>query len=200
MTENILHAEEREIEAYTSLHPELSTAHHFVFNEIHPCGENPLFVIMGINPGESAQGPVDGKTPWTKRINEYVGGRAFVMTELFFWSSKNLTQFRERFGILEESPHLDFCIRLNKRLIDVHKPRAVVCPGLGLISLCKTRFDLTHAETGRRRDGARVYEVFKGEHGIPWIFTKHWTGARGFTNEDKLLIKTAIQREAPRDD
>ena len=191
MKESILDSDKREIEEYTKLYPELRNAHHFVFNEIRPNDANPVFVIMGINPGESAQ----PETPWTNRINDYVGGQPFVMTELFFWSSRNLEQFRERFGVLENSPHLDFCIKKNKNLIHFHKPSAVICPGLSLISPCTKMFDLAHARTGRRTDGSRVYEIYTGDHELPWIFTKHWTGARGFTNEDKYLIKEAIQRE-----
>jgi hypothetical protein len=68
------------IEEYTRRYPELSAAHHFVFNEVRPPGQDPKFVIMGVNPGESDR----PETSWTNRITEYLGGRPYVMAELFF--------------------------------------------------------------------------------------------------------------------
>ena len=213
MIKDTIENDKRDIEEYTKLYPELASADHIVFNEIHPEGTSPVFVVMGINPGEKGVTPRNMEintenadrqavkpTPWVNKINYYVGNRPFVMTELFFWSSRNLTQFRERFGVLENSPHLEFCTQKNKKLIRFHKPRAVICPGLGLIPPCKKHFDLELVQTRRRGDGARVCELYKSEDGVPWVFTMHWTGARGFTNQDKLLIKEMIQEVAPKYD
>jgi hypothetical protein len=196
MALNSLEADRLDIIDYTSRFPELKGAHHFVFNEVRPPGTKPAYVIMGINPGES-QRP---ETAWTNIISDYVDKSPFVMTELFFWSSRNLTHFREKFGILQESPHLNFCVEKNKRLIRFYRPKAVICSGLGLISICQENFDLRYLRTGRRDDGTRTYELFKDENGITWIFTKHWTGARGYTKEDKRLIKEVIGREGSEHD
>ena len=194
---NELQAEAEELKAYAAQHPELGAAKHHVFDEIRPKGAKPEFVVMGINPGESNR-PEGG---WTKRICEYTEDRPFVMTELFFWSSKDRSDLERRYGPIET--HLPFCIGLNKRLIAHYRPKAVLCPGLGMIRLCvgANRFSLTHERTERRSppNGSaridRVYEVYRGKDGIPWFFTRHWTGARGFPNAYKELIKEALRQE-----
>lgn len=204
-----------EIEQYTGRHQELLKAHHFLFDLVHPVGATPKFVVMGINPGESKgndlhPGPTQetskfdfhgvgrASLPWTRKTLKFLDGEPFVMTEIFFWSSVDEADFRVggRYeGPLKQSPHLEFCVRKNKKLIAAYRPRAVIVAGLGQSSLCATAFELDHVRTVRRNDRKRTCEIYRQKNGVPWIVAKHWTGARGFTCEDAELIKNSIREE-----
>ena len=200
------------IAAYTKLHSELRAAHHFLFDLKYPPNGEPKFVVMGINPGERAADwqfapePTEETSrydfhvalgvgreviPWARMANHLLDGSAFVQTELFFWSSRNMDEFVSRFGRLAQSPHLPFCVQLNRRLIEAYMPRAVIFPGLGQANLCQRLFDLQHRST-EMLEGTRLVEVYSD--GVrPWLFTKHWTGSYGFSREQQETVRAAIR-------
>lgn len=145
-------AEIKEIRAYTAAHDKLAACHQFCFDFRLGGFERAMFVVMGLNPGETsddlatASGPVeesslvdyrDGKDSrsrrrWFRKCMRMLGSDQIALSELCFWSSPDETTLIERIGPLELSPHLVFCRELNEKLVNFHKPTAVVLPtGLG---------------------------------------------------------------------
>src|SRR5713101_6768929 len=107
---------------------------------------------MGVNPGEQPElwklfpepteetslydflglGEREKSAPWRKLCKEFLGTDNVLLTELFFWSSRNAVHFRERFGEpIYLSKHLPFCRDMNQRLLKIYKPKAVVVTGVG---------------------------------------------------------------------
>lgn len=205
----------KKIAAYTARHPELRSAHHFLYDLRVPPAGRPKFVVMGINPGESANDWQLSATPteetsrhdfhhvaektgsarrWANLANYYLDGADHVLAEVFFWSSRNMRQFEERFGSLSASPHLSFCRDMNLDLLNAYTPQAVILPGIGVASICAAMFDLRQVSTVR--DGpARLVEIYT-DSVRPWLFTKHWTGARGLTSAQKSQIREAIRQHS----
>lgn len=204
------------IRRYTKEHPELREAHHFLYDlplneSVGPCE----LVVMGINPGETqvdrdaCPGPTEetskydfhehspsgrskGSKRWRNLTVEFTGGRSVVFTELFFWSSRNNAELVKRFGSLWYSRHLQFCIDKNKDLIDVYQPKAVIFVGLSNSKKAAHAFGLQSVET-HDVDGTRVVEHYRDEN-RSWLFTKHWTGSRGFSRPQRDAIKTYLER------
>lgn len=113
---------------------------------------------------------------------------------MFFWSSKDLTEFRRRFGSLEKSPHLCFCTRLNKELVNEHMPNAVIFTGVTYSKLIADLYDLKYEDRLMAVNGHRLVERFTD--GVrPWIFTKHWSGSRGFSKGQRYAIKNYIAQK-----
>lgn len=172
---------------------------------------------MGVNPGETAYDWTIAPEPteetsrydfhmdrgggrsairWSKAASYFLDGSDYVLTELFFWSSYDGRTFRERFGPLAKSEHLSFCVEMNRHLIEAYAPRAVVLPGLTHMPLVKDAYGLTHLET-LSDEVTRVVEVLSdGQR--PWVFTKHWTAAFGFSKSQRELARGAIRAAADR--
>lgn len=214
---NRLRANIERIAAYTAQHPELSRAHHFLYDLKSPPNGAPRFVVMGINPGETPRDWILSPQPteetsrhdfhhraekagsalrWSTLAAYYLDGADYVLAELFFWSSRDLREFAARFGPLASSPHLPFCRDLNRQLIDTYQPRAVVAPGIGTAALCAKLYGLRHADTVRE-GSTRVVEAYT-DGSRPWLFTKHWTGSFGLSDAQRQAIRGAIRDVAPR--
>ena len=204
------------IEAYTARHPELATAHHWLYDSRYPQEGIPQFVVLGINPSETDEDWTRYPKPtedtsrfdyhdrkcltraarnWQSKARDILGGADYVLAELFFWSSKdtNKKSFHARYGPLARSPHLSFCADLNRELIDAHQPRAVVAPGIGYASLLAKLHGLKHEETVRAANGHRLVERFSDGHRA-WLVTKHWTGSFGFSAEEQTVIRDQVTR------
>ena len=204
-----------QIRAYTQGHPELCAAHHFCYDlPLDKTAQTPEVLVMGINPGEiegdrqSYPGPTEqtrnfdfqkggtlgtsqGGKNWRENASFLADNRPVVFTEFFLWSSSG-AQFEQRFGPLWESPHRSFCISMNKRLIQEYRPKSVIFVGLTHSRKVADAFGLCHVHTvkiGR----FRLVEHYKDES-RPWFFTKHWSGAYGFSNAQKQYIKEYIQQ------
>lgn len=211
-----------EIEEYSKAHDELMRAHHFLYDlpldkTANHDTDRP-YVIMGINPGEGPKEKPDhttinqetskedfhdnnpggrGAVRWTKLCRDFLGNDTpLVQTELFFWSSRNLAHFDERYGPLMFSPHLPFCTRLNKRLLEVRNPKGVVCPGFSSLHVIFYEYRLKHLKTLylEKEEKTRIGEVFT-DGKRPWAVTPHWSGARHFTKEKKDKLAEFLQGE-----
>ena len=215
----------REIVDYTAKHPELQKAHTFVydypvFDNFRTLGK-PEFVVMGINPGETepdreerkrweAQGRVWITRPstwngarsytrsakvWADNCKYYTNSERVVSTEVFFWSATDGSEFNQRFGMLWKSPHLGFCVRMNRVLLDAYSPRAVIIPGIGLAEKIRAEFKLTLIDSKvDSRNGNNLIKHYRDRNsGLPWIFTKHWTGSFGLSEEQRMAMRTYIQ-------
>jgi hypothetical protein len=202
------------IRRYTTEHRKLREAHHFLYDL--PLNGNvglPELVVMGINPGETqtdrdaCPGPTEetskydfhehspsgrskGSKRWRKLTAEFTHGRSVVFTELFFWSSRDHAELLKRYESLWGSPHLQFCTDMNKDLIKVYEPKAVIFVGLSNSERTASVFGLKHVDT-LCVSRSRVVEHYQDEH-RPWFFTKHWTGSRGFTLAQREAIKVDL--------
>lgn len=209
----MLTAEISEIAQYTSRYVELQQAHHWLFDLKTPVGGSPEVAVVGVNPGEchgdweicphpteetsrydfhEVYGSGRASISWTRHCNYYLGGRPFVQTELFFWSSSNTKQLQERYGPLRTSPHLVFCRDMNSRLFNAYTVKAVICTGINNDVLCQNLYGLGPLRQTLAVDGTRVAKLY--HDGLrPWLFTKHWTGAFGFTRTQREHVKNAIE-------
>tara|TARA_B100000029_G_C17571288_1_gene956672 strand:+ start:1538 stop:2206 length:669 start_codon:yes stop_codon:yes gene_type:complete len=208
------------IRKYTKDHQELLRAHHFTYDLISKGDDSKHYIVMGINPGEqgsedTCKGPTEetseydffevhgenknrSATEWSNNARYYLGDKGnIVMTNFFFWSSKGLKGFRERFGYgfnsKKSNKHLDFCKRMNFSLIQIYKPRLIVSPGIGLTKL-SSRYDFgdpleTIYDHSKRARLVQRYEY----QGIPVVFTKHWTSRWGVTSEEKVEVKEYLK-------
>jgi hypothetical protein len=204
-----------EILAYTKAHDDLSESHHWLF-DLPPFKDepfNPKHIVFGINPGEGkdrlcptqteetrffdfheeygGQGSRE-KLKWTKKLFDILETRRIIQTELIFWSTKTVRVLNEKFGPLKRNHHLDFCCKKNKQLIEFHKPDSIICPGLQMLDVTVQAFGLKKIETIKTSNGHRLIEHYD-DGKRDWVFAKHFTGARDFTNEQKNVIKSYIQ-------
>lgn len=203
------------IRKYTAEHAELRQAHHFLYDlPLNLDVGSPEIVVMGINPGETAvdrascPGPTEetskydfhehspagrstGSRRWRELTAKFTGGRSVVFTELFFWSSRNHAELLERFESLWDSRHLGFCIDMNRDLIELYQPKAVIFVGLSNSEKAANAFGLKYVDT-HRVGGTRVLEHYRDAR-RPWFFTKHWTGSRGFTIAQRDAIRIYLE-------
>ena len=162
----------QEIRDYQTKNSELlEKSHHFVFDCPFKVGEvnKPGYVWMGLNPGsdlgdwEKTHGQNDeesrdrdfqeifsrsrgSKTRQTK-IKKFLGEEIFkatTLTEVFFWCSKNLQDdFKMRYGTgFQSSPHLEFCLKMNRKLFDLINPKAIFFESLPNIDILRNFFFL----------------------------------------------------------
>ena len=174
----------REIKEYQSRNVELlKKSHHFVFDcplDFQNSDET-NYIWMGLNPGNDTDDwlktngrndeetrdrdfqEIFGRSRGSKRrktqIKNFSGSSIFrktTHTKLFFWCSKKLTDdFQKRYGTsFSTSPHLEFCITLNKELINRVQPKAVFFESLDKIKDVGHVFNLSKLKThqvGSRR-------------------------------------------------
>lgn len=201
-----------EILAYTKAHDDLSESHQWLF-DLPPFKDelfNPKHIVFAINPGESEKPPTQTeetrffdlheenkrgsreKLAWTRAIARVITSRKIIQTELFFWSTKTVKVLEDRFGPLHKNPHLPFCCEKNRQLINYHKPESIICSGFKMQKVVCAAFGLTEKlESVIGSDGHRLIERYS-DGKRHWVFTKHFTGARHFTKEDKSTVKSYI--------
>ena len=175
---------------------------------------NPKHIVFAINPGENENNRLcqtqteetrfidchekyggkgaREKLAWTKALTRVITSRKIIQTELFFWSTKTTKILEDRFGPLHKNPHLPFCCEKNRQLINYHKPESIICSGLKMEKVVCAAFGLTEKiESVIGSDGKRLIERYS-DGKRHWVITKHFTGAHGFTREDKRTIKSYI--------
>ena len=162
----------KEIRDYQIKNPELlKKSHHFVFDcplNFNTSSESD-YIWMGLNPGndeddwsktsgrneeetrerdfQEIYGRSRGSKTRKTKIKNFLGQKVFnktTHTELFFWCSKDLqNDFQIRYGTsFQSSPHLYFCINLNRELITRVQPKAVFFESLQNIKILKSAFNL----------------------------------------------------------
>lgn len=205
------------IRSYTNRHTELREAEYFIFDRhLFDSKGPPDALLLGINPKESGDF-VPGHSVcqeissehdfrkglpqrratnnWLKNVQEMLGGDNVTTSEFFFWASANTGEaFYKRFHYpFTNNPHLRFCMRMNNVLISEYGIRRIVCPGLVNTKIAKDNYELKHEKTVRCPvTSHRLIEHFSDVRS-DWIFTKHWTGARGFSLTQKQLIKSYLR-------
>lgn len=208
-----------EIEAYTEMHPELHQAHHFLYDlPLDRAAGRPEIIVIGINPGETdadwrshpggreqetrnrdfhrdgGKPRSPGSLRWQRNVRYFAGDRPVVMANLFFWSSRSTAELVTRYGPMWDSPHLPFCIEKLKLLLQVYEPGVVLFPGLSLTDRVARHFSLQHVDTlTDASNGHRLVDEYREKKGRPWLFTKRWTGAFGFSKKQKAMVKGHIE-------
>jgi hypothetical protein len=82
---------------------------------------------------------------------------------------------------------------MNQVLIREYAIAKIVCPGLTSAKFAKELYGLQHKITVRcPSTNNRLIEHF-GYGDSNWVFTKHWTGGRGFTLDQKQIVKTYLR-------
>lgn len=204
-----------DIRKYTNDNNELSQSHHFLFDlRLGKRSDTYEYMVIGMNPGESKNdweicneqteetnefdfheryGNTRANVSWTKLIQSILDTDNVVQSELFFWSSNSTgTSFEDRFKYkFKNNPHLEYCRDKNIKLIEYHNPKIIVFTGISTHEDIAKLYGLKHVKTVNAENGHKLIVHYKiGE--IPWIFTKHWSGARGFSNDQKKVIKQYI--------
>jgi len=208
------------IRAFTQENPELLKSHHFLFN----CPLNKEFdkaeaLVIGINPGESyddwnfqdnlpteesnefdfheEMGHERTEMRWSRLCKEYLGSNKIVLSEFFFWSSRQVGEdtnkgesFNERFGYkFKKCPHFYFCKEQNIDLIHFHKPKIIIAPGTSYADFFAKIYKLDHIKTlkcesdKRNRKTIIHYEFMN----IPFLFTPHWSSGYVSTVEKSFI-------------
>lgn len=203
----------RTIEHRTETFAELKRAHHFLFDvHLEKGSKTADFVVMGINPGETlfdwnaspkrtqetsdfdfydTEGRSRSSNRWAKRAKEILQTNSVVLTELFFWSSKNSDEFSVRYGDLRTSPHIEFCRDLNLKLLQHYQPKAIIFTGLSIHKTVAKIYDLNFIRTHYASDSHRLLEHYLFQD-TPWIFSKHWTASFGFSRDQRKEMSRKI--------
>ena len=215
ITKNLL-----QIREYTKENEELSKSHHFLYNcPINKNSNLAEVIIVGINPGETSTDWIyEGDLPteessefdfhekigrgssskrWIRLCEKYSKTKNIVLTEFFFWSSPQVGEdekkekFSERFGYrFEDCPHFEFCRDRNIELINLLKPKIIICPGVGCSDLFSRIYNLNYigtfrcSEDKRNRRAIIHYELNK----VPFVFTLHWSNAMVSKEETSFMI------------
>ena len=107
---------------------------------------------------------------------------AILQTEYFFWSTNNLGKFKDRFGFdWENNPHKEFCININKKLIEYYDTKVIIYFGIGDADRLKESFQLEEAETypvpvvkENKKNLAKLYFLKrKNKKDIPFLICTH---------------------------
>lgn len=213
------------IREYTKNNIELSKCHHFVYNlPLNKMDVGADAVIIGLNPGESISdwvytenlpteessdfdwkdkaGKSRSATKWSGLCEEYIGTSKVILSQFFFWSSKQIGNdtnkgetFKQRFGYnFKGCPHFNFCREHNIDLIKFHQPRIIIAPGTSYADFFAKNYQLDHVTTVkcdtdlRKRKIIIHYEFMN----IPFLFTPHWTSGY-VSNVEKSEIKNYIR-------
>jgi hypothetical protein len=210
----------KRVREYTQNNHDLMKCHHYMFNLPLSQKQKADVIIIGLNPGESADDwKYDGPLPteetsefdfhnhskvrsrsnivWTKKCKDFFPDSSIYQTEFFFWSSSDLdNKFEERFGYeFYDNPHFDFCRKCNEEMFRYHKPKIICATGIGNHKLLADLYDLEHVETfksklDKRKRNVIIHYEFED---IPFIFTPHWTS--GFVSKlEKSEIKTFLKK------
>ncbi len=112
-------------------------------------------------------------TRWKNRCGRACGTLDIASTEAFFWSSKDVKKLSERW---DTKKHRDFCVELNKELIEIHNPKAVMFTGISYIEEIALHYNLIIEGQSILNDkGQRLIVPYKDKSGRPWLFVKHFS-------------------------
>jgi hypothetical protein len=197
--------------------PELQTCHHFVYDYEYRKGNNKV-LFMGINPGEVKADwenypngrceesmhfnfrknyplPLNSKK-WFNLVNDLIPEKhGIIQSELFFWSSNNLTELKKRIPNWLNGPIMNFCVLANQWIIKERKIKIVIVSGVGQIKLISKLYNLKLTNKIFDEQNRRLVEIYISNQGIKWLFTLHLTSTRGLTNISKNNIKKIIHEQ-----
>lgn len=131
---------------------------------------------------------------WHKKCLEVLNSKKIILGEMFFWSTPKDKNLYGLFAKEELLQHYKFCASINSKMIDIRRPKAIIFPGISKESLAISLYNLEPGGTKVVMDSSKRGKLlsFWKYKGIPWIFTKHWTGSR-LSNVDFEIIKSNIR-------
>jgi hypothetical protein len=182
-----LQANIQSIREYALQYKELTEARQFLYNtRLADDNSDVAFVLMVVNPRENSYGSrkLFGDSKF------FLDTTSVAMTACFFWSSRNVNDFRSRYGPLTRSPHVQFCTRLNKELISTYGPKAVIFTGISHAKWIANIYELQLVRSITENKVRLIEHYSDGKR--PWIFTKHWSGSFGFSNSQRERTKSYI--------
>lgn len=210
-----------EIQCLSKSDDRVSNSHHYTYALPHDDASEQKrldLVVMGICPSQSREdmerypgcrheetfnsnfrdstNPPPSSENWRKRIEELRRGKSVVCTEAYFWSGRppNLTD--ERIADL-----VKLCFEMNKKLIEVTNPKAVVVTGMSDKRQSKEiadGYNLTDIASELRCSvcDAIFVRLRRDQTGRGWFFIPHLSNSRGQTNKQRTLVADYIHQEA----
>lgn len=221
------------IRRHQEAHPELLRSHHFVFD--CPLDRSykgkPDFVWFGVNPGDDEDdwkrdkknreesrdydfqvelGRSKASAARMKYLRDFLGDEMFRRTthcELFFWGSKDTDRaFEDRYDYgFDNSPHWDFCCKINLELLQRAQPRAVFAEGRRLMRHYERRLGLLPGRQHRSANGELLIEERRLESGAPFFCFDHqrarigWIQRCRIRNRLHLLVSKLPEPSLPDD-
>ena len=159
----------------------------------------PQYLCLGVNPGETsleaannnpndlafeetllhdfradlAALPQNSKT-WRTHIKKHIGENTpWMASELFFWSSKNENDLNDRYGpLISSNSHFLFCVEMNKKIVQITKPKAVIFFGFGKKDILFEYFHLNMNNTLNFDKKISLYHC-KDPFNNNWIILPH---------------------------
>lgn len=196
-----------EVREKWSSHPELSHCHHFLFDYKFRPGEKSV-LFMGINPGEVEKDWQDfpeGKCEesrfydfraeqvlptnsikWHRLIDAMVPKQfGVILSELFFCSSKNITQLDQRIPDWKSGDLVKFCAKANKQLIAEYGIKIVITTSVSYTKNFKDLYSLTLSKKWlSSQNNRRLVEEYLDAEGVVWLFCLH-SNTRGLKKSEK---------------
>jgi hypothetical protein len=174
---------------------------------------------MGFNPGESAEdwqrtcgqraeesfatSHLSGDRTrsskiWYSKLNKIgILKHSLYYSQLILWSSRSERELQTRIGRIDaENPVVMFCANINKAVIDSISPSLIISVGLSYTKLISSLYGVEWEETLHSNDGSagKRIAVIGRYANIPWVASYHFTGARGYTNEDSQLLGEILDK------
>lgn len=209
------------VRTYSKANSDLSLSHHFLYAlPIDPIASQASydFLVLGVNPGETddswdiinepgqeesfehdfhevANRTTRGRENWRKKIRSTLPQGATILSELFFWSSKNIAELNKRFPTWRDGQHIAFCTAKNIELIESVRPQAVIFSGFSEIKLVRNLFGLRQQKVERCCACDLKIAELHDDGTRKWFFVPHLSGSKGVTNRQRKLASDFISRE-----
>lgn len=196
------------VRTYNAEQEQLKQSYYFKFARLCPLTTMaiPNIIIMGINPMEDKREESDnehdrkpyevsfacsevrtdhrGTKSWINHLRRLTADLPFIETEWFFWSGRNIGELEKRYGPLAPTNNLlEFCTRINTKLINTVKPKAVVSLGHTTSARLACSYQLTLREVVRDTKGLRLVDHYEFANGIPWFVCPHKNERRSGAGE-----------------
>lgn len=178
------------------------------------------FLVMAMNPGETAmcrtmfprllntpsleessrRNQLESDTPekssinWQKKCHDILGPKNIVLGEMFFWSTPKDSDLPKIFSKAQLDKHYIFCSKINRAMIEIRQPKVIVFPGILKESKAVKLYNLQPTSRPHIMDTQKRGKLisFWSYGSTPWVFTKHWSGAR-LSNIEKNIITSELK-------
>lgn len=178
------------------------------------------FLVMAMNPGETAMcrkmfprlpntapleessrhnqlvsdTPEKSSANWQKKCNDILGPKNIVLGDMFFWSTPKDRDVSKLFSKVQLDKHYSFCSKVNRVMIEIRQPKVIVFPGMLKESKAVRLYDLKPTARNHIMDIHNRGKLisFWSYGSTPWVFTKHWSGAR-LSNKEKNIITDELK-------
>lgn len=178
------------------------------------------FLVMAMNPGETvmcrdmfprlpntasleessrrnqlvSHTPEKSSVDWQKKCNDILGPKNIVLGEMFFWSTPKDRSLNQLFSKVQLDKHYRFCLKMNQAMLEIRHPKVIVFPGISKESKAVELYNLQPTARNCVMDTHKKGKLlsFWSYGSTPWVFTKHWSGAR-LSNIEKNIITEELK-------